>query len=102
MGKQKGDAARSKNRASSSRFNALLRSLNYLHICFLVSLSHFLILFFFSQKFCISMASSLVPTGGPIVGFGGYLGSSKIEPSVSSTSAEESLPFSVVLFSSCV
>lgn len=41
------------------------------------------------------MASALAPTGGPVVGFGGYLGSSKIEPSVSSTSAEESQSLSV-------
>ncbi|KAJ3688315.1 hypothetical protein LUZ61_017479 [Rhynchospora tenuis] len=40
-----------------------------------------------------SMASSLVPTGAPIVGFGGYLGSSKIEASVASTSAEETLSY---------
>lgn len=44
------------------------------------------------------MASALAPTGGPVVGFGGYLGSSKIEPSVSSTSAEESQSFSVLIF----
>jgi hypothetical protein len=45
------------------------------------------------------MASSLVPTGGPIVGFGGYLGSSKIELTVSSTSAPKAQQFSVLLFS---
>ncbi|KAJ4772899.1 E3 ubiquitin-protein ligase listerin [Rhynchospora pubera] len=61
MGKQKGDASRSKNRASSS-----------------------------------SMASSLVPTGAPTVGFGGYLGSSKVEASVASTSAEEAATFTDV------
>ncbi|KAJ3676469.1 hypothetical protein LUZ60_003881 [Juncus effusus] len=62
MGKPKGDAARSKNRPSSS-----------------------------------SMAASLLPAGVSSVGFGGYLGASKIEtsvPSSSSVSPEESLPFS--------
>lgn len=95
MGSQKGNAARSKNRASSSRFNAyLLQSFDYLHIySFVTYFSIFDFIFF--QKNHISMASALAPTGGPVVGFGGYLGSSKIETSVSSTSAEESQSLSV-------
>ncbi|XP_048324435.2 E3 ubiquitin-protein ligase listerin [Ziziphus jujuba] len=57
MGKQKGDGARSKSRASSS-----------------------------------SLAASLLPSGSTAtVGFGGYVGSSRLD---SSTTAEDSTPFS--------
>ncbi|PWA65835.1 Armadillo-like helical [Artemisia annua] len=43
-----------------------------------------------------SLAASLVPTGGIAVGFGGYVGSSRLEPSTTTTSSTSDSPSTVV------
>ncbi|KAL0389110.1 UNVERIFIED_CONTAM: E3 ubiquitin-protein ligase listerin [Sesamum calycinum] len=93
MGRAKGEAARAKSRPSSSRFFPFPP-------CFSPSsvLNHFSECF---ENFCesyewktdknCSMAASLLPSGVTAVGFGGYVGSSRVDSSLAS--APDASPF---------
>ena len=93
MGRQKGESARSKSRPSSSRFvsipNFNFQRRFWLCVC---------IIDFFLLN--CSLAASLLSSGSgaAAVGFGGFVGSSRLDPLPSSS--EDSLPFVVCVSSS--